>query len=71
MKALACCRLLLTQDSVDSFLLIMDVVRQVVKAARDHIDSEQASSTGNAVLTGCLQVERALSTGNAVLTGCL
>jgi len=43
---LFCCRLLLTQDSQDCFVLIMDVVRQVVRAAQDHIDSKRASSAG-------------------------
>jgi len=41
------CRLLLTQDSEDCFVLVMDVVRQVVRAAQDHRDSERASATGN------------------------
>jgi hypothetical protein len=40
-------RLLLTRDSIDCFVLIMGVVRQVVKAAQDHIDSERALSKEN------------------------
>ena len=30
-------------------MLIMNVVRQVIRAAQDHIDSERASGTGNIV----------------------
>ena len=28
-------------------MLVMDVVRQVVKAVHDHLDTERASSTGD------------------------
>jgi len=54
---LCCCRLLLTQDSQDCFVLIMDVVRQVVKAAHDHIDSKRASGTGKRNLL-CYKLSR-------------
>jgi len=34
-------------------VLIMDVVRQVVKAAQDHIDSQRSSSTGKKKSSQC------------------
>jgi hypothetical protein len=40
------CRLLLTRDSPDCFVLILDVVKQVVKSAQEHIDSERALGLG-------------------------
>ena len=39
-------RLLLTRENKDCYLLIMDVVKQVIKAAQENIENERAKITG-------------------------
>ena len=39
-------RLLLTRESGDCFRLIMDVVRQVIKAAQENMEAERAREKG-------------------------
>lgn len=39
-------RLLLLRDSTDCFLLIMEGIKQVIKATQDHIENERALVRG-------------------------
>ena len=39
-------RLLLTRDSTETFKLIMDVVKQVIKAAQENLEGERQKQRG-------------------------
>ncbi len=65
------CRLLLTRESSECFRLIMDVVRQVIKAAQENMEAERVRHKGNRPVNmwpmlegGGMEAERVRHKGN-------